>query len=685
VSIRPVFAWALAPVLLLSAPVAAAVDRPLEPRDIFNLEAVASPQISPDGSAIAYIRRTNDIETDQTLGAIWLIDADGSDHRPLISRDGISTAQPVWSPDGSALAFIRTEDSASAIWIYDTASGDLREVTPISGGAGNLQWSPDARYMAYAGFIPEEGPHPAPIPEYEDATDWAAPAQVEDRLVYRIDGVGPLPRGSQHLFLIDVADGSRDQITEGTTGAGGDFVWSVDGKSFLVSTDRRPDAGTLAPDSEIYRVDVASGEFTALTNRRGPDNSPRPSPDGSLIAYLGYDDQRMGYHNTGVYLMNADGSEPRRLSGGFDRSIGSLVWAADGSGLYVQYEDQGDTVIAFLDLDGQVTPIVGGLGSPTFGRPYTGGSYSVAETGRLAFTTTSPQRPAELAVGDAEAGFTILTQLNEDALGGVYLSDAEEIRWASPHDGLEIQGWVLYPPDFNPENDYPLILEIHGGPFSGYGPVFSAELQLMAAAGYVVVYTNPRGSTGYGYDFANEIHHAYPGNDYYDLMGAVDTMLARGFIDEDRLFITGGSGGGTLTAWSIGQTDRFAAAVVVKPVINWSSFVLHADLPQFFYRYWFGEAPWENPEAYWARSPLSLVGNVETPTLMMVGGADVRTPRSETEQYYSALRLRGVPSELVIIPDSYHGIANSRPSRLLTKVAEILRWFERHDDTVDEG
>lgn len=272
-----------------------------------------------------------------------------------------------------------------------------------------------------------------------------------------------------------------------------------------------------------------------------------------------------------------------------------------------------------------------------------------------------------------------LTELNEDALSGVSLSPAEEIRWTSPHDRREIQGWVLYPPGFDPGREWPMILEIHGGPFSAYGPTFSAELQLMAAAGYVVVYTNPRGSTGYGYEFANLIHHDYPGNDYDDLMGAVDFMLARGFIDEDRLFVTGGSGGGVLTAWIVGNTDRFAAAAVVKPVINWTSFVLYSDLPQFFYRYWFASAPWEDPEEYWRRSPLSLVGNVDTPTLVMVGGADLRTPRAEAEQYYSALQLNGVPTRLVVIPDAYHGIANSRPSRLLAKVAEILRWFDAYD------
>lgn len=660
-------------------------DVPLQPVDLFALEAAASPQIAPSGTQIAYTRRSNDIETDRTLSAIWLINPDGSGHRALPMPEGASAAQPVWSPDGSQLAYVRTIDGESAIRIYTPRSDADRAVADIAGGASNLQWSPDARHLAYAAFVVSQAPSAAPLPDYDNTEAWAAGAIVEDRLVYRIDGIGALPHGGQQIFMLDVETGERSQVTNGPLSAGSDFRWGPDSKSFLLSADRRPDAETLAGDNEIFRVDITSGSFSALTDRRGPDNAPRPSPDGSMIAYLGFDDRLMGYHNTQLYVMNADGSAVRSLTANIDRSIASHRWAADNSGLYVQYDDRGQTVIGFVGLDGQLTPITAGLGPASFGRPYTGGSYSVAADGTLVFTRTTPTRPSELATGTAASGFTTITALNEDALGGIYVSDAAEISWPSPYDGQDIQGWVLYPPNYDPAAQYPMILEIHGGPFSAYGPVFSAELQLMAAQGYVVVYTNPRGSTSYGYDFANEIHHAYPGNDYFDLMGAVDLLVERGIADPDRLFITGGSGGGTLTAWSIGQTDRFAAAAVVKPVINWSSFVLHADLPQFFYRYWFGEAPWENPDAYWQRSPLSLVGNVDTPTLMMVGGADVRTPVSETEQYYSALRLREVPSELVIIPDSYHGIANSRPSRLLTKVAEILRWFDTYDPARPDG
>lgn len=656
----------------------------LTPDHVFDLEAASDPRISPDGAYIAYVRRSNDIQTDTTLGTVWLMNADGSDARVVeTGEDG--SASPRWSPDGDRLAFTTSDQGAQLIQVLHIRSGAVDTVARLDGSASGLRWSPDGTRLAFARLVPENGPQAAPLPERGEDMEWAAGAVVEDRLRFRLDGLGALPHGARQLYVVDVDDDDPVRITRDALGASADFVWGPDGHSLIFSADLRVDGETLAPDSELHRVSLTDGVISTLTNREGPDTSPRISPDGRHLAYLGYDDRRMGYHNTALYIAETDGSNARSLTANLDRSVANPVWSADGSGLYFQYADQGITRVAFVDLEGEITSIVDGLGAATFGRPYSGGQFTVSNDGLIAATIAPATHPAEIAVGNRETGLVRITDHNADVLDGVWLSEAEQVLWASPHDGRQIEGWALYPPDFDPTEEYPMILEIHGGPFSAYGPVFSAEFQLMAAAGYVVLYTNPRGSTSYGYEFANLIHHNYPGEDYDDLMGAVDTMLERGFIDPDRLFVTGGSGGGVLTAWIIGNTDRFAASVVAKPVINWASFVLYSDLPQFFYRYWFASAPWEDPEEYWRRSPLSLVGNVNTPTMVMVGGADVRTPRAESEQYYSALRLRGVPSRYVVIPDSFHGIANSRPSRLLTKVAEILRWFEMHDPALTSG
>ena len=270
-----------------------------------------------------------------------------------------------------------------------------------------------------------------------------------------------------------------------------------------------------------------------------------------------------------------------------------------------------------------------------------------------------------------------LTNLNDDLLAHKTLARVEEITWQSSVGAYELQGWLVTPPGFDPEKIYPLILEIHGGPFEAYGPHFTSDFQLYAAAGYVVLYTNPRGSTSYGDQFANEIHHNYPGQDYDDLMSGVDAVISRGFIDEDQLFVTGGSGGGVLSAWIVGKTDRFAGAVVVNPVINWASMTLYSDIHTFIPEYWFAKLPWEDPESYWVRSPLSLVGNVTTPTMLLTGENDLRTPMPESEQYYQALKLRKIDSALVRVPEETHGI-EGRPSRLIAKADNILAWFARY-------
>jgi len=453
-------------------------------------------------------------------------------------------------------------------------------------------------------------------------------------------------------------------------------VWAADDQALLYSANHHQERDYNPLNSEIHRLELASGEISTLTTRAGPDTSPRPSPDGEWIAYLGFDDQFKGYQLNRLYLMKADGSQSRLLSGSFERNIENIHWDGRGRGLYFQYTDHGHDHIAYIDLSGQARRVTGGLGGLSLGRPYNASDFSVAGNGRYAYTAGAVGHPADLAVGRDGRDFR-LTRVNDDLFGYKKLGVVEEIRFRSTYDGLDLQGWIITPPDFDPQQAYPLILEIHGGPYASYGNVFSAELQLFAAAGYVVFYMNPRGSSGYGETFGNYISKNYPSQDYDDLMSGVDAVLARGFIEPDQLFVTGGSGGGVLTAWIVGKTDRFAAAVVAKPVIDWSSWLLTADLPAFAANYWFDQLPWQDPETYHRYSPLSLVGNVSTPTMLLTGEEDHRTPISESEQYYTALKLARVDSALVRIPGAAHGIAN-RPSNLVAKVAAILSWFKRY-------
>jgi dipeptidyl aminopeptidase/acylaminoacyl peptidase len=334
--------------------------------------------------------------------------------------------------------------------------------------------------------------------------------------------------------------------------------------------------------------------------------------------------------------------------------------------------------VARVGLDGSIRTVVEGLSGAGLDRPYTGGSYSVARDGTVATMIGSASRPADIAL--VRGGATRqLTRLNADLLGGKTLGEVRKIAVTS-FDNRPIDAWLTLPPGHEQGRRVPLILEIHGGPYAAYGPYFATDNQLYAAAGFAVLSVNPRGSTSYGADFANQIQHAYPGRDYDDLMAAVDAAIAQGVADPDRLFVTGGSGGGVLTAWIVGKTDRFKAAATQKPVIDWASFALTADGPTLFSRYWFGKYPWEDHEAFWTRSPLSLVGNVKTPTLVVVGSEDYRTPVSEAEQYYSALQIRGVPTALVKVPGASHGGIASRPSQAGAKAAAIIAWFRKYEN-----
>ena len=501
------------------------------------------------------------------------------------------------------------------------------------------------------------------------------------KLRYRADGRGYLPDGHTHIFVLPADGGTPRQLTSGPYDHSGGLSWSPDSRSIVFSANRgAPDFDVR--DSNVFEVSVESGELSQLTDRFGPDGDPAVSPDGSQIAYTGFDDRHQGYQVTHLYVMDRDGGNGRRVAD-LDRDVGGLNWAADGRSLFMQYDDQGTTRVARVTLDGEVTNLAADVGGVALGRPYGGGSYTVARDGRFAFTVNSPTRPADIAVGQAGTEPGRVTALNEDLLAHKKLAEVEEIWWESSHDGRPVHGWIAKPPDFDPSRKYPLVLEIHGGPFANYGPRFAAEVQLYAAAGYVVFYTNPRGSTSYGEEFGNLIHHAYPGYDYDDLMSGVDAVIERGYVDEGNLMVTGGSGGGVLTAWIVGKTGRFRAAVSQKPVIDWISFSLTSDGYASYYQYWFPGPVWEDGmlEHYWARSPLSLVGNVTTPTMLITGEQDLRTPMSETEQFYQALQIRKVPTQMVRVNDSYHGIASSSPSNLIAKVANILEWFERYRDT----
>jgi dipeptidyl aminopeptidase/acylaminoacyl peptidase len=646
--------------------------------DIFELEWAGDPQISPDGRRVAFARGSFDIMKDRARSSLWIVNADGSDLRPLLSEAG-DAASPRWSPDGGRLLYVARGDEASEIFVRWMDTGQEARLTHLTESPGAITWSPDGKWIAFLMFVPENPKPFVQLPPKPEGASWGPPIKFIDGLNYRADGRGYLRSGYRHLFVLPAEGGTPRQLTDGPFDDGRPH-WTPDGSALLFSANRHEDAEDNPANTEIYRVALADGAIAQLTTRQGPDEDPEASPDGARIAYTGFDDHYQGYQVTHLYIMNRDGSGSRLVTGAFDRDVGNITWSRDGKGLLFQYDDQGDTKIGYVTLSGDVTPLASGVGGLDLGRPYSGGQYTVSATGRFAFTQTAPDHPADVATGGAGQPVRRLTRLNDDLLGHERLGNVEEIRYHSSFDQREIQGWLVTPPDFDRSRKYPLILEIHGGPFANYGNRFTSEIQLYAAAGYVVLYANPRGSTSYGEAFGNLIHHDYPDHDYDDLMSGVDAVIARGFVDTTNLFVTGGSGGGVLTAWIVGHTNRFRAAVVAKPVINWYSFVLTSDLPAFFYKYWFPGFPWEHLDHYMQRSPISYVGKVTTPTMLITGEEDYRTPSEEVEQFYAALKLRHIPTAMVRIPDASHEIA-AKPSNMMAKVAYILGWFDTYRGT----
>ena len=653
-------------------------EQQLNYKDLFNLEYVANPVFMPDGEKLVYERRSMDINTDSMRRNLWTVDIDGDNHLPLLS-DTKNHFSPIFSPDGKKMAYLSSKEGKVQVYVRDLATGQTARVTDVPMTPSSMSFSPDSQQLAFSMFTPASAKSLFKLDFKPKDAQWADDAQYIDQTLFQRDGRGMNRPGNMHLYVVPAIGGTPRQVTSGEHDYSGSIAWSKDAKSLIVSANTRDDSDFDVFNSDLIAVDLATLETTKLTNASGPEGNPLMSPEGDKIAFVGFEDNGKSNQINQLYVMNTDGSEVESLTPKLDRSVGSVVWDEDGDGLYFSYDDEGKKHLAYVSLSGKVKVLSNSLGGQSLGRPYTSGQFAINDDGDAVITYSNGERPADLALVESQDDISMLTDLNADVFDHKMVNKPQLMQVKSSVDGRNLNAWIVTPPNFDPSKKYPLILEIHGGPHTAYGPGFSSEVQLFAAAGYVVVYGNPRGSTSRGAEFANLIDKNYPSQDYNDLMDMVDGVIAKGYVDESNLFVTGGSGGGVLTAWIIGNTDRFKAAVVAKPVINWASMIGTSDIYTFMAKYWFTDLPWNDYEQYWNRSPLSLVGNVTTPTMVLTGELDVRTPMSESEQYYGALRLEGVESALVRIQGAYHGIA-AKPSNLARKVGNILAWFDKYKE-----
>lgn len=657
----------------------------LKLEDYLQMESVSNPQLSPDGRRVLFTRSRVDAMNDKMVTTLWLIDADGSRPRQLMQGSGGK-----WSPSGDRIAFVREDANGNAQLFVRTADAEGLEsqVTHLPIAPRSFEWSPDGKQIAFVARVPIKPEDKITLPGKPEGAKWTEDSPIIDTVHYRQDRVGLTNSGYDHLFVAPSIGGTARQLTEGEWNVGQRGIgviagsptisWSPDGRTILIDGPGEAADPQKFWISHILAVDVASKSVRRLTDGEGSFGDPAFSPDGTRIAFLGYPRHDKPAPYADIHVMPAGGGTPQRLTQDLSDSPSSIHWAPDGRSLLFALNDEGYRNLMRVDLDGRLRQLTEGARTVNLA--------SVADTGAIAVTTGTEHSPDVVALLGTEGRMRTLFDPNRDVLDDKTLGEVE-MFWtnstAATGETARVQGWIVKPPHFDPGKRYPLLLSIHGGPYAMYEGDFSFTFQDFAAAGYVVVYMNPRGSTGYGEEFTNSIRHRYPGDlDYADLMAGVDYAIAQGYIDERRQFITGCSGGGVLTTWTIAQTDRFAAAAALCPVTNWIGMSGTTDV--IGWTYTFFERPyWEDPQPWLDNSPLMQVGKVSTPTLLITGALDLRTPLAEAEQYFAALKMRGVPTRLVPMQGEYHG-TGSIPSNYLRTQLLLRQWFEKYDPTLKE-
>ena len=671
--------------------------------DLFKFVWVADPQISPDGSQIVYTRvwvykKSGGYET-----ALWIVPANGGPERQISAGPRDST--PRWSPDGKTLAFLRSAEKDGKpqppqIYLLSFEGGEARPLTDIPRGASGIEWSPNGKTILFENTEdPSETDqdNPENAGASEKTPEHKSDVLVITKAVYRFNGRGYLNlKAHSHLWTVSVPEVPGDvrkstQITRGNFDENNP-KWSPDGSRIYFAANRVAEPYYDPPHTDLYSIKWDGSDEQKVLSFDGGIRGYSFSGDGRHIAFGAEINHHpvLSYTQPDLFVMdNQPGAKPKNITEAYDYEIGGgiggdqhpprggggdgVIWSKDGRWLYVRVAEQGSANIERIDAaSGKVEPLTKGEQDIV--------SYTAsADASKMAMTISTSTNVGDLFLLDTESGKTTrLTSVNGELFSQINLTDPEEF-WYTSFDGKKIQGWIQKPPNFDPSKKYPLILEIHGGPHSAYGFTFTHEFQWMAAKGYVVLYTNPRGSTSYGQDFANIIQFHYPGDDFKDLMAGVDEVIKRGYIDTKKMGVTGGSGGGVLTNWTVGHTTRFAAAVSQRSIADWAGFWYTADF-SLFTPTWFRGAPWEEMPDFVNRSPITYIKNVTTPMMFVEGQADMRTPPADGgEQMFRALKYRHIATVMVRFPGETHELSRSgAPWHRVERLEHIVNWFDKY-------
>ena len=653
--------------------------------DLYKFKLISEPVISPAGDLAVYCQHEVDKKTEKKYAHLWAVSLPNGKPRQ-ITHGKHSDTSPHFSPDGKTIAFLsnREDEKQPQIYLLPTDGGEARKLTDLKGEIGSFSFSPDGKRLLVQFRAKDKGEIEREKDEHKKKL--GVVCREIDRVFFKEDGRGYLPKERFHLWIVDVKSGKAKQLTKGDKYDEWDPAWSPDGRTIAFCSNRSEDPD-LDPDAiDIYLIPVSGGEMKRIETPVGPKGSPSFSPDGRLIAYYGHEGKGMGWKNTRLWVVPADGKgKARCLTAKHDFNVsswtindmGSLpqvppTWASDGSAIYFQVAHHGNTVLKRADLDGNVEDVIaktGVVGRFGFDR----------DQERLLYFFGDMKDPGQIYLHDMESGKErVLTRANRALLSKIDLGNVEEV-WFKGAAGNDLQGWIITPPGFDPGKKYPSILEIHGGPRVQYGNFFMHEFYYLAAQGYVVYFCNPRGGQGYGEEHSKAIWNDWGGADYADLMAWADHVSKLPYIDPDRMGVTGGSYGGYMTNWIIGHTDRFQAAVTQRSVSNLLSMYGSSDFNWAFQEEFGNVPPWEDPENYLRQSPITYIGNAKTPTLVIHSENDLRCAIEQGEQVFVALKRLGVETKMIRFPDEPHGLSrNGRTDRRIARLTHIIAWFDRY-------